>query len=720
MGVLFLLFFLLLSPALPGQTWKIRSGHPRIYLTPAELPGLKTRCRGAFRKLFLVFRKGGAWILSRKAGTGWSDLTNIAYPAFLYLVTGETRYLEKTKEFLRAVAARPPHDTYLTPEWLRAGSMALDWTWAALTPAERRTFGKAWIEMAEWVLKKVWRHSDFNNHFVNEHLAVLFPAVLLHGEGIETARVQTLLKTGTDYLLRHALPAADEIAGTLSKRKWPKSLPFASYLAEPSKPGGNTFFFVGGQAEGFSYNDWGYARPLALTCEMWRTATGLDLFRRSSFFRGQGVWHAYALRPDGKGLARDEDCPPGFRPGENLKTFMHLLAARLRDPLSEWIAEEVAWRYPQKAWTEILWRDPGLPARSPADTGLPPAACFPKLGHVYFRTSWEEEESAFALFQCGPFYAGHQHLDQNTFVIHRTGSLAVDSGVNEYTSHRANYYCRTIAHNGVLVYDPTEKFGGSVWGPGGPPGSNDGGQMRGRTTTRAGVFTPGCPSDTGRIILFENTRNAAWCLGDATRAYNPRKLRKALRAFFHLRPEGNPKETAQGDTFICYDLVEPLRSLHATWVLHSIERPKIEGDRFIVSREKGLLLGRVLLPRRAVIRVIGGPGKEFWADGKNHPPVKMKPTPEAGSWRIEFDFPSIALVVLQVQGNDADPPPRLGMNRAPSGASLLVPRGAYACRLRIPGPATSPRLPVVEILRKGRKVLSRDLSRAVRCGDTRP
>ncbi len=699
----FLLLCLILFSPLPAQAWNIRAGHPRIYSRPGDLAGLRSRCRGPFKDLYETFRKGGAWILSRKAGTDWSDLTNLPYPAFLYLVTGESPYLEKTKEFFRAVAARPPRDTYLTPEWLRVGSMALDWTWKALTPAERRTFGKTWIDMAEWVLKKVWRHSDFNNHFVNEHLAVLFPAVLLQGEGIEPARVAALLKKGTDYLLHHALPAANEIAGRRSTRKWPGSLAFAPYLAEPSRPGSRTFFFAGGQAEGFSYNDWGYARPLSLTCEMWRTATGVDLFKESSFFRGQGVWHAYALRPDRKGLARDEDCPPGFTLGENLKTFMHLLATRLGDPLSEWVAERVRWRYPQKAWKELLWRTPGLKARSPEETGLPLAACFPKLGQVYFRSSWKNPESAFALFQCGPFYAGHQHLDNNTFAIHRSGSLAIDSGTNEYTSHRANYYCRTIAHNGVLVYDPSETFGGSVWGPGGPPGSNDGGQARGRATTRAGAFRPGCPSDTGRILFFGNTRGAAYCVGDATRSYSPKKVKKALRAFLHIRP-GTPDGGIEPyDTFLVYDLVEPLKSLHATWVIHSIEKPRIEGDRFIIARERGRLVGQVLLPKSPRFRLVGGKGKEFWVDGRNYPPVRKKPGPEAGAWRIEFDFPTTALVVLQVLGRDGGLPPRLGLKRKGKSLFLRVGKGRLASRIEIPSRPGLAGLPRLRIFSKSGK-----------------
>ena len=34
--------------------------------------------------------------------------------------------------------------------------------------------------------------------------------------------------------------------------------------------------------------------------------------------------------------------------------------------------------------------------------------------------------------------------------------LALDSGVNEYSSHRANYYSRTVAHNTICVDEKSQ------------------------------------------------------------------------------------------------------------------------------------------------------------------------------------------------------------------------------------------------------------------------
>jgi len=340
---------------------RVRKGHPRIYVTPESLGALKARCAGPMKDV-LAKMKGAGWIMKSRAGVDWSDCTNMGYPAFMYLVTGERQYLAKTKQHLDALVARPPHNQYLTPEFIRAASTAADWVWNDLTPAERSRYGKGLVDLAEWVLTKVWRHSDFNNHFVGEHLAVLYVGVLLDGERIEPQRAAKLLATGRNYLLKHAVPAADEIAGPLNRQRWGQTPPYMQYLAQPADPKRREAYFVGGQAEGFSYNDWGYARPLAVTCEMWRTATGQDLFRDSSFFRGQSVWHAYALRPRGT-FARSEDCTSSHGPDSNLKPFMHLLGARLNDPLAEWLARKHTWKYVQKAWQEILWRIVGAQGR---------------------------------------------------------------------------------------------------------------------------------------------------------------------------------------------------------------------------------------------------------------------------------------------------------------------------------------------------------------------
>ena len=402
----------------------ITKAHPRIYVTSAELPALRAKCKGPLKDVFEATQEA-RFIMQTPSGAGWKDNRNAGYVAFMYLITGEERYLNKCKSYLDALAAEPPKDKFLAAEWIPTGSMILDWIWNELPRDEREKYARTLLDISEWMLKK-GRHSDFSNQFVLEHLSVIYVGVLLHKEDIDPRRSAELLKTGRDYLLSHAIPGANEIAGQLLPVSETGG-PLGRYHSVSPGSGHTGPQFVGGQAEGFSYNDWGYARPLALTCEMWRVATGQDLFGDSSFFRGQGIWHAYGLREYSQTFARSEDCPPGYGPDEFMKIFMHLVAARLQDPLAEWVARKVKWHNVQRGCMELLCRDHELAPKSPRELALPLAGEFGKLGHVYFRSGWDDKHSSFALFQCGGFYAGHQHLDNNTFVIHRAGSLAIDS-----------------------------------------------------------------------------------------------------------------------------------------------------------------------------------------------------------------------------------------------------------------------------------------------------
>lgn len=592
-----------------GPPPAVRKDHPRIFVSPETLPELRRRCQGVAREDFQRVLSVG-WIMTKPCGTDWSDVNNMPMPALGYLVTGKAEYLAKAKEFLNAFDARMPKDQYLTPAVLRAAAMCYDWIHGGLTPAERARYAALLVRLARHC-QGLWRHSDFNNHFILESVVVLYAGVALAGDGLEEAPVRELLAEGARLLREHALPAAEEIAGR-------------DDLAA-GKAGAWRIEGPGGQAEGFSYNDWGYAQPLAHLVEMWRTATGEDLFAGSTFLRSQARWHLYCLRPDTRTFSRSEDCPSTHAPEANLKSFMHLLAARYKDPQAEFLAASIERKYAQTCWHEVLWRDYGLKPQGPA--AWPTAFHFRKLGHVVFRSGWAAESDAFATFQCGPFYAGHQHLDNNAFVIHKLGSLAIDSGVNDYTAHRANYYGRTVAHNTVCIFDPAEKFSSRVW-PGGDDekGSNDGGQLRVEAIDRVGKFRPGCPQDAGRIVSFHSGEHFAYAAGDASRSYSPRKLRTFIRQMVHVRP----------DVFVVFDRVVATRAeLAKTWLLHTIDQPSLDGRRFTVTEGRGQLLGETFLPAESRAELVGGAGKEFFVNGRNYPPSQGKSDPRAGAWRIE-------------------------------------------------------------------------------------
>ena len=134
-------------------------------------------------------------------------------------------------------------------------------------------------------------------------------------------------------------------------------------------------------------------------------------------------------------------------------------------------------------------------------------------------------------FNSVPYFAKHQHLDQNQFTICHKGYLAIGSGA-DYTDiespHYLNYYRRTIAHNTMLVYKPGERFfwAETLW-----PTANDGGQrmdssrywntIRSREDWRQ-------TRDLWDIARMEAADDVPgeyqYARGNATRAYQPSKM----------------------------------------------------------------------------------------------------------------------------------------------------------------------------------------------------
>ena len=54
-----------------------------------------------------------------------------------------------------------------------------------------------------------------------------------------------------------------------------------------------------------------------------------------------------------------------------------------------------------------------------------------------------------------------------------------------------------------------------------------------------------------------------------------------------------------------------------TWLLHTQNEPQVTANTFHCDEGDGRLFCQALLPERAALTPIGGPGKEFWANGRN-------------------------------------------------------------------------------------------------------
>ena len=147
---------------------------------------------------------------------------------------------------------------------------------------------------------------------------------------------------------------------------------------------------------------------------------------------------------------------------------------------------------------------------------------------------------------------------KNTFTIHYKSPLAIDSGMYDEgcenggygSTHWCNYFTRTIAHNGIIVFDPEQEYkvyGRSV--------SNDGGQpYREEEPTKLTDILPGGHAHLDGITLCRETDEYTYAVGDATKAYDRERVSLAQREIIYLR-----RNTTSRPVIVVFDRVESTR-----------------------------------------------------------------------------------------------------------------------------------------------------------------
>ncbi len=371
----------------------------------------------------------------------------------------------------------------------------------------------------------------------------------------------------------------------------------------------------------------------------------------------------YMRRPDGQ-LLRAGDHYAGSAPQ---KMASLLNASFYKDPYV--LADALSDPSSVDPLFTFLWRDPDLKPRPVSELPLSRYMGLP-YGWMIARTGWDAK-SVIAEMKINAYnFNNHQHLDAGAFQIYCQGPLAIDSGLYDGDAggyggkHDINYSKRTIAHNCLLVYDPAEKF--AFYNS---PVANDGGQKFPNSAREPGSLDDMLANYRTADVLGEgfgpDTQQPAYTYlkGDLTRAYGS-KVKSVQRSFVFLNLAKSPVPAA----LIVFDrAVAAKPEFKKYWLLHSMEKPQIDGARITVAPEqrgwRGKLVDEVLLPAQAEITPVGGPGKEFWVFGENFP---NKPRGsnlkefEPGEWRVEVSPRAAAeadhfLNVMQVMDREASP-----------------------------------------------------------------
>jgi heparin/heparan-sulfate lyase len=199
------------------------------------------------------------------------------------------------------------------------------------------------------------------------------------------------------------------------------------------------------------------------------------------------------------------------------------------------------------------------------------------------------------MFTAGGDVTMHRHYDENNFVIYRKGFLALDSGSRAYqTDHNLTYYySQTVAHNCMLVHKPKEPLPG-YWGV--------------KYSGEEGKYSYGGQGfQKASVLAFETKPGFTYIASDATKSYSG-KCSEAIRQFLWVSP----------DLFVVYDRVETLEPTYAKeWLLHTANEPEITASLSRASAGESVMYLQTILPENALIRKVGGKGKEFWSAGRN-------------------------------------------------------------------------------------------------------
>ncbi|MBI3897584.1 MAG: heparinase II/III family protein [Gammaproteobacteria bacterium] len=102
-----------------------------------------------------------------------------------------------------------------------------------------------------------------------------------------------------------------------------------------------------------------------------------------------------------------------------------------------------------------------VPNLSVPVANLPLSTKFEPSGYMLARDTWDYQNATLLEFKSSLFKnENHHHLDENAFTLFYKAPLLVDSGSYEVygDDHWKHYYTRSIAHNTLTVYDPTETY----------------------------------------------------------------------------------------------------------------------------------------------------------------------------------------------------------------------------------------------------------------------
>lgn len=346
--------------------------------------------------------------------------------AFVYLMTGEQRFLDKAKQFMLAQAAWDPEGPTCF-QWLdQVGrsimldmSIAYDWLHNALTPEERKT-------IEESLRARI--RTTYGTQRGYDCLRLRYYPRNSHGITILGMMCTTSLALLGD------LPEAREIFEFV--------VPYYCAMFPPW--GGDD----GGWSEGVKYALWSVSGHMQ-RWETIRSAAGVDLFKKP-WYANAPWWRLYCLPPFVRTSWFGDGHPAP--PGSGDAALMEAFASIYGNSYFKWHAGSLLGGEPSPSWQSLLRARPVSP-KPPVDVAQ--SRAFYDVGWAFLHSDLSDPNEVLLGFKSSPHGSySHSHADQNSFVLYAYGkSMAIDAGYYEsYGSpHHFRFTKQTKAHNAILV-----------------------------------------------------------------------------------------------------------------------------------------------------------------------------------------------------------------------------------------------------------------------------
>ena len=606
---------------MPPWVAGIRTDHPRLFFNSQTWPAVRQRALGAERPWYDSAKQRVDSAMKRQSQAALEDRdwgAEAAQAAFVYRMTGDAAYLvfarrclDASLRFYDACYEQNKSVNWYSTSRVHA-TLAWDWLYEDLSADERLDYMQRLVRAIDRVLKArpaIYREnmSGYSTGFYGVRNCLWFIGCTAYGTGIETELVNEWLVWGRDEnmkMLEHRRAACGDDGGGAS--------PTLGYVLGAYPWAEQNFFYT------------------------WLSATGENIapdWPHSASLANYVVWNWI---PDEGGPYEfgygDTPHTTNRMPTSQLYTHManvrHLYGRQC--PKEAALARYVQDIVPQRnhnysnTWFiyPFLLTDADDAPAAFVPESLPHARHFETMGQIIMRSGTGPDDT-YCLFSCGGTLSQHRHYDALNFVIYHKGFLALDSGTRymefDNGEHLANYYAQTVAHNCVVIHQdgepPAPYWGGTVVG-------NHGGQHR-----QLG----------SQVKAFETNDDYVYVAGDATACYRHgaaigEKAESVTRQIVFLMP----------NHFVVFDRVATTRpEYRKQWLIHTANEPVMDGKVMRADHLGGRMFCRTVLPDDAKLTAVGGPGKEFWAAGKNWEIVAdglwERDLAVMGRWRMEIE-----------------------------------------------------------------------------------